>query len=89
MTTKRIDSTENNDIITSVEAYEAECAKHRALFETVEDKTNWKAPTRAKICATRAEAQALADAISYFVGGAEISHDNTVVSRGYYFYIGA
>jgi len=64
-------------------------AKFRALFSTVEDKANWKNPTNIRKCASRAEAQELADAITYFVGGAEINHDNVVVSRGYYFYIGA
>jgi mRNA-degrading endonuclease HigB of HigAB toxin-antitoxin module len=68
---------------------ENETARFRALFETVEDKANWKNPTRIKRCASRAEAQELADAITFFVGGAEINHDNVVVSRGYYFYCGA
>jgi hypothetical protein len=68
---------------------EKQAAKFRALFETVEDKTNWKNPTRIRKCETRAEAEELADAISYFCGGAEIGSDNEVVSRGYYFYVGA
>jgi hypothetical protein len=70
-------------------AYEAEYAKHHALFELVENKQNWKLPTHAKHCASRAEAQELADAISFFVGGAEIDHNNNVSSHGYYFYCGA
>jgi hypothetical protein len=68
---------------------EKQAAKFRALFETVEDKSNWKNPTRIRKCETRAEAEELADAISYFCGGAEIGSDYEVASRGYYFYVGA
>jgi mRNA-degrading endonuclease HigB of HigAB toxin-antitoxin module len=74
---------------TKMEDYEKQTAKFRALFETVEDKANWKNPTRIRKCADRAEAEALAEAISYFCGGAEIGSDNEVMSRGYYFYVGA
>lgn len=73
----------------SMDLWKSQDAKFRALFSTVEDKANWKNPTRLHKCANRAEAQELADAITYFVGGAEINHDNIVVSRGYYFYVGA
>jgi hypothetical protein len=64
-------------------------AEFRRLFETVEDKANWKNPTRIRKCETRAEAEALADAITFFCGGAEVGSDNEVSSRGYYFYVGA
>jgi hypothetical protein len=89
MTTTAKTKTVEGNTDTASKDWEIQAAKFRTLFETVEDKANWKNPTRIKRCATRAEAQELADAITYFVGGAEISHDNVVVSRGYYFYCGA
>jgi hypothetical protein len=74
---------------TTLEKLNREREKQERLFNSVADKVNWKIPTRPKRCNTREEAQELADAISYFVGGAEISSDNFVLSRGYYFYTGA
>ena len=89
MTTTEKTQNGRGDTDTASKDWEIRAAKYRKLFETVEDKANWKNPTRIHKCASRAEAEALAEAIAYFVGGAEISSDNIVVSRGYYFYVGA
>lgn len=68
--------------------YNAEIAKNKPLFDSVANPENWKMPTKPKTCASAEEAQALADAITFYCGGAEIS-GTTVTSQGYYFYIGA
>ena len=56
------------------------------LFKRVQNPRDWKFSTRTKTCATEAEAMALADAITYFCGGAEVC-GRTVSSQGYYHYI--
>jgi hypothetical protein len=89
MTTTAKNENGRGDTDTASKDWEIQAAKFRALFETVEDKANWKNPTNIRKCGSRAEAEALAEAITYFVGGAEISSENVVVSRGYYFYCGA
>lgn len=66
--------------------------KCRTLFESVQNKENWKLPTRPVRVKTKVEANVLLEAICCFVGGAEMEKDGQgyiVTSKGYYHYIGA
>lgn len=73
--------------------YEKERAKYQPLFESVQNPENWKFPTIPKTVTTLKEASELVNAITFFVGGAELDakldRGFTVTSKGYYHYIGA
>lgn len=61
------------------------------LFSKVKNANNWKLPTNPVHTKTMQQAQKLAEAIIFYVGGAEITTycDNRylVTSKGYYHYI--
>jgi len=63
----------------------------KALFNVVADPTDWKKPTKPIVLPSRDLAEVWADAIIYFVGGAEIRENPdgsfTVTSLGYRHYI--
>jgi len=68
---------------------------YKAIFGIVEDKKNWKLPTRPVEVTNLESAFIVADAIQFFAGGAEIELIREepplyrVTSRGYYHYVGA
>jgi len=68
-------------------------ADNKTLMELVQSDHGWKYPTKPIKVVTLQEAQRMADALSFYLGGAEIfdtEKDGYVVtSRGYYHYIGA
>lgn len=64
----------------------------KTLFELLQSPEGWKYPTKAIKVATLPEAQKVADALTFYAGGAEILEvlDGLIVSsRGYYHYVGA
>ena len=67
--------------------------KKSALFNKVQNKENWKFHTRPIRVSDEEDAKDLSDALSYFLGGSEVSvlPDRTYVvsSKGYYHYIGS
>jgi hypothetical protein len=71
----------------------AERDEKSELIDGLLDPTNWKLPTKRIECQTQVAATAIADALGYFCGGAEISPTPgggfTVGSLGYYHYVGA
>ena len=71
---------------TESEAYEK-------MFKQVANEENWKLPTKPYKTDNKVIADAFAQAIIFYVGGAEVSSvgdkNYTVTSKGYYHYIGA
>jgi len=67
--------------------------KKSALFNKIQNKENWKFHTRPIRVRDEEDAKDLSDALSYFLGGSEVSvlPDRTYVvsSKGYYHYIGS
>ena len=65
----------------------------QALFNKVQNKENWKFNTRPIRVRDEEDAKELSDAVSYFLGGSEVSvlPNNTYIvrSKGYYHYIGS
>lgn len=65
----------------------------REIFEIVQSEKYWKFSTKPVKVLSEMTANKILDAITYFVGGAEIDKvaDNVFVitSKGYYYYIGA
>jgi len=63
------------------------------LFRAVENKENWKLPTRPIVCNTEEEAKDYFEAIIFFQGGAELNKTPNgrylVTGKGYYHYVGA
>jgi len=71
---------------------EAERDAKKALVDGIFDETNWKLPTKRWHCMDEMAANALASALTYFCGGAEIEpveNGYNVGSLGYYHYVGA
>jgi hypothetical protein len=65
--------------------------KNLEIFKKYQNKENWKYPPRPARVKTEIEAQKIADAFEFFLGGAEIKPvDNGFIatSKGYYYYIG-
>jgi len=62
------------------------------IFKKYMNNKNAKMPTKPVIVDTEAEARKIADVLTYYVGGAEITPTNNgkfkVTSKGYYHYIG-
>jgi hypothetical protein len=67
--------------------------KKSALFSKVQNRENWKIPTRPIRVRDEEDAKELSDALSYFLGGSEVSvlpnKTYIVRSKGYYHYIGS
>jgi len=62
------------------------------IMKKYQNKKNWKYPTKPALVKTEAEAKKIADVLTYYLGGAEITPTNgkfKVMSKGYYHYIGA
>jgi hypothetical protein len=79
--------------------FEKERQKFLTLADPLFNKKHWKLPTLRKVFKTEGEAHAVADALIYFLGGAEVQTVRSpsgrrvigyrVGSLGYYHYIGA
>jgi hypothetical protein len=67
--------------------------KYRRIFQSVSNEKGWKLPTKPVTVRNLKDAEFMMEAISYFVGGAELKDNKdgtwTIESRGYYHYIGA
>lgn len=82
----------------STKTHESDSEEYQAriLFNEVKNPDGWKLPVLPVICGTEALADKYAEAIIFFVGGAEITPEKfgreifyRVTSKGYYHYIGA
>jgi hypothetical protein len=75
------------------ERHNRENAARQKLIGHLFNKANWKMPTKRMHCKTADIANAVADALSHYCGGAEMTRlkdgSYSVGSRGYYHYIGA
>jgi hypothetical protein len=71
----------------------SEVKYYEKMFGSVKNEEHWKFPTKPVIVDTRAEADLMARAITYYAGGAEVEAVSggkfRVTSEGYYHYIGA
>jgi hypothetical protein len=67
--------------------------KYMKVFKSVAHDKYWKLPTKPVTVKTKKEADFIMEAITYYVGGAELTINKdgtlTVTSNGYYHYIGA
>ena len=66
---------------------------YKKVFKSVAHDRYWKLPTKPVTVKTRKEADFIIEAITFYVGGAELTENAngtfTVTSNGYYHYIGA
>ena len=64
---------------------------YRKIFDRLKDKTDWRRQTQRMVVESWTEAQLVSEALTYFLGGAEVEAHvlggYTVGSKGYYHYM--